>query len=250
MPLPTSVGPLVLPMGPEIVAAPQPKVSLNLGQSVYTAGTRPVGPQVSTIGHLSIPQLPIGMAIQPAQANQSLAPPLVPTSVLGNVLSTLVVPTCVLSTPLTNVATAMPSNSVGADTRPTYVSLGVPLTSVSPLVNTQAMPSVVTAATVPPPLPPVSQDPGIGTPVPSSGTVSFVAGPPAPTVIIRQPESVRPYTGQTSYKSYKEYFERICLCNEWKSPTECARHLLVAMDGAATDAVRGLKAEKLSLIHI
>ena len=153
IPLPTSVGPLVLPMGPEIVAAPQPKVSLNLGQSVYTAGSRPVGPQVSTIGHLSIPQLPIGMAIQPAQANQSLAPPLVPTSVLGNVLSTPVVPTCVLSTPLISVATAMPSNSVGADTRPTYVSLGAPLTSVSPSVKTQTMPSVVTAATVPPSLP-------------------------------------------------------------------------------------------------
>jgi len=53
IPLPTSVGPLVLPMGPEIVAASQRKVSLNLGQSVYTAGTRPVGPQVNTMGHLS-----------------------------------------------------------------------------------------------------------------------------------------------------------------------------------------------------
>ena len=74
--------------------------------------------------------------------------------------------------------------------------------------------------------------------------VSSVAAPPAPTVIIRQPEPVRPYTGQSSYKAYKEYFERVCLCNEWKSPTECARHLLVAMDGAATDAVRGLKAER------
>jgi len=95
IPLPTSVGPLVLPMGPEIVAAPQPKVSLNLGQSVYTAGTRPVGPQVSTIGHLSTPQLPISMAIQPAQAYQSLVPPLVPTSVLGSTLSTSVVPTYV-----------------------------------------------------------------------------------------------------------------------------------------------------------
>jgi len=116
IPLPTSVGPLVLPMGPEIVAASQPKVSLSLGQSVYTAGTRPVGPQVSSIGHLSTPQLPIGMAIQPAQAYSSLAPPLVPTSVLGSMLSTPVVPTCVLSTPLTNVATAMPSTSVGADT--------------------------------------------------------------------------------------------------------------------------------------
>jgi len=92
--------------------------------------------------------------------------------------------------------------------------------------------------------PHVSQDPGIGGPIPSSGTVSFVAAPSAPTVIIRQPEPVRPYTGQSSYKAYKEYFERVCLCNEWKSPTECTRHLLVAMDGAATDAVIGLKAEK------
>jgi len=154
IPLPTSVGPLDFPMGPEIVAAPQPKVSLNLGQSVYTAGTRPVGPQVNTIGHLSTPQLPVGMAIQPAQAYQSLAPPLVPTSVLGSTLLTPVVPTCVLSTPLTNVAIAMPSTSIGADTRPTYVSLGVPLTSVSPLVSTKDVPSVVTTATAPPPLPP------------------------------------------------------------------------------------------------
>ena len=38
VPLPTSIGPLVLPMGPETVAVPQPKVSLNLGQSVYTDG--------------------------------------------------------------------------------------------------------------------------------------------------------------------------------------------------------------------
>jgi len=245
IPLPTSIGPLVLPKGPEFVAAPQPKVSLDVGQAVYTAGTRPVGPQVSTIGHLSTPQLPIGMVIKPAQAYQSLAPPLVPTSVLGSTLSTSAAPTCVLSTPLTNVATAVPLAAVGADTRPTYVSLGVPLTSAPPLVSTNAVPFVVTTASAPPPpLPPVSQDPGSGGPMPSSGTVSFVAVPPAPTVIIRQPEPVRPYTGQSTYKAYKEYFERVCLCNEWKSPTECARHLLVAMDGAATDAVKGLKAEK------
>ena len=65
-------------------------------------------------------------------------------------------------------------------------------------------------------------------------------------MVIKQPEPVRPYTGTTSYKAYKEYFERICVCNEWNSQTECARHLLVAMDGAASEAVRGLKAEKES----
>ena len=217
-----------------------------MGQAVYTTGTRPVGPQVTTIGHLSTPHLPVGMAIQPAQANPSLVPPLVPTSVATSTLSTSIVPAYTMLTPSISVATAMPSSSVVADTRPTYVSLGVPLTSAPPLVSATAVPSVVATASVPPSsLPPVSQDPGTGGPPPlPSGTVSSVAALPAPTVIIRQPEPVRPYTGQSSYKAYKEYFERVCQCNDWNSPTECARHLLVAMDGAATDAVRGLKAEK------
>ena len=73
-----------------------------------------------------------------------------------------------------------------------------------------------------------------------------VAAPPAPTVVVKQPEPVRPYTGTTSYKAYKEYFKRICVCNDWKTPTECARHVLVATDGAASEAVRGLKAEQNS----
>ena len=163
---------------------------MNLRQAVYTAGTRPVGPQVSTIGHLCTPQLPIVMAIQPAQAYPSLAPPLVPTPVLGG-MSAPVGPTCVMSTPFTNVATAMPLTSVGADTGPTYVSPGVPLTSAQPMVETKAVSNVATTANAPPPLPPVSQDPGTGGPTPSSGTVSSVA---APTIILKQPEPVRPYT--------------------------------------------------------
>ena len=115
------------PKGPEFVAAPQPKIGLDMGQAVYTAGTRPVGSQVTTIGHLSTPHLPVGMAVQPAQVNPSLVPPLVPTSVVASTLSTAVVPAYTMLTPSTSIATAMPSSSVVADTRPTYVSLGAPL---------------------------------------------------------------------------------------------------------------------------
>ena len=122
-----------------------------MGQAVYTAGTRPIGPQVTTIGHLSTPHLPVGMAIQPAQINQSLVPPLVPTSMAGSMLSTSVVPTHAMLTPSTSIATAMPSASMVADTRPTYVSLGGPLTSVSPVVSATAVPSVVMTASAPPP---------------------------------------------------------------------------------------------------
>ena len=132
---------------------------LDMGQAVYTAGTRPVGPQVTTLGHLSTPHLSVGMAIRPAQVNPSLVPSLVPTSVVGSTLSTSVVPTFAMPAPSTSIATAMPPASMVADTRPTYVSLGVPLTSVSPLVSATAVPSVVMTASAPPPsLPPVSQD--------------------------------------------------------------------------------------------
>ena len=142
-PLPTSFGPLVLPKGPEFVATPQPKVGLDLGQALYTAGTRPVGPQVTTVGHLSTPHLPVGMAIQPAQVNPSLVPPLVPMSAVSSTLSTSVVPAYTVLTPSISIATAMPLSSVVADTRPTYVSLGAPLTSAPPLVSATAVPSVV-----------------------------------------------------------------------------------------------------------
>jgi len=33
-------------------------------------------------------------------------------------------------------------------------------------------------------------------------------------VVVKQPEPVRPYTAATSYKAYKEYFERIYVCND------------------------------------
>ena len=129
--------------------------------------------QVTTIGHLSTPHLPVGVAIQPGQVNPSLVPPLVPTSIAGSTLSTFVVPTYAMPTPSTSVATAMPSAPMVADTRPTYVSLGVPLTSAPPLVSATAVPSVVTTASAPPPpLPPVSQDSGAGGPPPPLGTVS------------------------------------------------------------------------------
>ena len=70
----------------------------------------------------------------------------------------------------------MPSASMVADTRPTYVSLGVPLTSASPVVSATAVPPVVMTASAPPPsLPPVSQDPGIGGLPPPSGTVNSLS---------------------------------------------------------------------------
>jgi len=62
----------------------------------------------------------------------------------------------------------------------------------------------------------------------------------APVVIVKQPQPVKPYSGQTSYKGFKEYFARLALCNGWTTKVEKAQNLLVAMEGAAAEAVRGL----------
>ena len=121
--------------------------------------------------------------------------------------------TCVAPTLPTSVVAAMPSTVAEADTRQTYVSLRVPLTSAPPIIGTKAVPlaSVVTTVGVPPP---TSRDPAVESSGQTSGIVGPVAVPPALMVVIKQPEPVRPYTGMTSYKAYKEYFERICVCNE------------------------------------
>jgi len=249
VPLPSSEGPLIIPRGPEVVATPLPVASPVVGaQQVH----RPVSAKpLDVVSHLSA-----GLS---SYTQRYVAPPVpMPTCVPGSMmpvpaappLYTGVMPTCsppmlpsgIVSAPPSSVAVSVPIVAFGTDTRSTFVSLGVALSSVPPIVDTKLVPaaSVVTSTGAPP----TSQEPaGAGTGQ-SSATVVPAATPPAPTVVAKQPEPVRPYTGTTSYKAYNEYFERICVCNDWKTPTECARHLLVAMNGAAPEAVRGLKAEQ------
>ena len=66
----------------------------------------------------------------------------------------------------------------------------------------------------------------------------------APTVVVKQPQPTKTYTGQSSWKQYKEYFTRLALCNGWTTNVEKAQNLLVALEGAAAETVRGLTAEK------
>jgi len=141
VPLPTSHGPLVIPRGPVVAATPQPLVNPDVGQAMYTAGAQPVGSLIGSkpLGD-PVSHLPTCLATYPAYAQQCLAPPLVPGSVLPAPTASLYagpVSTCVTSTPPTSVVASMPSSVVGADTRPTYISLGVPVTSAPPIVDTK-----------------------------------------------------------------------------------------------------------------
>jgi len=62
-----------------------------------------------------------------------------------------------------------------------------------------------------------------------------------PTVIVRPPTAPKGYSGNTSYKAYKEYFERLSICNRWTSNLVKAQNLLINLDGAVSEAVHGLE---------
>jgi len=83
VPLPTSRGPLVIPWGPVVAATPQPLVNPDVSQAMHTAGAQPISSLVSSkpLGD-PVSHLPTGLAAYPAYAQQCLALPPVPSSVL------------------------------------------------------------------------------------------------------------------------------------------------------------------------
>ena len=64
---------------------------------------------------------------------------------------------------------------------------------------------------------------------------------PIPTVVVRPPITPKLYKGDASYNAYKEYFERLSVCNGWTTPIEKAQNLIISLDGPAAETVRGLE---------
>ena len=159
------------------------------------------------------------MTTQSANVLQCLAPPVPTLPFLSQgAITTITSPLATASTlpPATLVPQKYGSLPVllanpGVNTQPTFVGLGTPLSYVPPSVDAKSLPlsGVVTAPDVSLPQPSAGQTSGRGQPVTASVT---------PTIIVRQPKVVRPYTGATSYNAYREYFERLFQCNSRMCP--------------------------------
>jgi len=108
------------------------------------------------------------------------------------------------------------------------------LVSVPPVVTNVSAPPIVTTVQ--------ATTSSVSTSVVPVATVT--AAPAALIVVVKQPQLTKPYTSQTSWKSYKEYFTRLALCNGWTTGVEKAQNLLIAMEGAVAETVRGLTADK------
>ena len=62
--------------------------------------------------------------------------------------------------------------------------------------------------------------------------------PTVPVVVVRQLQPLRPYSGTTSWKSFREYFLRICKANSWQTDEEKLTYLVLALDGAAIEILK------------
>ena len=92
---------------------------------------------------------------------------------------------------------------------PTQVSL---VGSVLPAATLVSVPPVVTSDSA---VPVVTTVQATSSNISTSVAPVATAAPAAPIIVVKQPQPTKPYTGQTSWKSYKEYFTRLALCNGW-----------------------------------
>jgi len=155
------------------------------------------------------------------------------------VSSSVVAPSAAVSTAAcTAPSHEVPVANIQLPIKPQAGTMPTPIVTQTSLVS--AVPHVVTSVSAPPAMTTVSVPPVMTTVQATTSSVSTSVAPvatvtaaqAAPIVVVKQPQPTKPYTGQTSWKSYKGYFTRLALCNGWTTGVEKAQNLFIAMEGA------------------
>jgi len=89
-------------------------------------------------------------------------------------------------------------------------------------------------------VPPTSVQLGANT-ASTSTTTSPVATPTIPSVVVKQLTQPKPFNGTSSWKAYKEYFERVCAVNGWSTHQEKAQNLMLALEGSAAEILKDVE---------
>jgi len=83
---------------------------------------------------------------------------------------------------------------------------------------------------MPPPIPSTTSTPVVAVPqIFSQSVLTFIA---------KQPQMPKPYSGVTSYQSFKEHFERICRVNAWTTTKDKVQNLTLALEGPAAEILK------------
>jgi len=227
-----------VPETPPMIA--QPVVTPALGTFPILAP--PVLGQLSVVSAThTAPTVPLNLRTIP-QARPSVVSPSVVAP--GAAVST---------TACTAPSHEVPVANIQLPVKPPAGTMPTPIATIpTPTSLVSAVPLVVTSVSAPPAVTTVSVLPVVTTVQATTLSVStsvapvvtVTAAPAASIVVVKQPQPTKPYTGQTSWKSYKEYFTRLALCNGWMTGVEKAQNLLIAMERASAETVGGLTADK------
>ena len=57
-------------------------------------------------------------------------------------------------------------------------------------------------------------------------------------VLVKQFQPAKPYSGASSWKGYREYFERLATVNDWTTTEQKTEQLALALEGPASEVLR------------
>ena len=148
-----------------------------------------------------------------------------------------------VAVPVAPVTSSMPSTTSATSTTGSSTTATTTTTTTSP---TQPSSVAVTGATVVTPATTTS-----GTTTPSSTTTTtlttastssaatvLTTSATAPVVVVRQLQTVRPYNGTSSWKLFRDHFNRVAKVNGWTSNDDLIQHLTLSLEGAAAEVLR------------
>jgi len=138
------------------------------------------------------------------------------------------------------VYTQPQTTTVTIQSQSTMVTQAVPNSAVNfnalPQGMTASADNVVPPPTVmPPPMPPTIHSTPTAS-VPQTFTQSI------PTFIVKQPQLPKPYSGATSWRFFREHFERICRVNSWISTADKVQNLTLVLEGPAAEILKDINA--------
>jgi len=163
--------------------------------------------------------VPMGTATSSVASTTSLPGPSPVATVIGaSPATTSVAGTSSVQPPssVAGVTGALPSTSVDGTSAPstTAATASTSATTVSSATTT------TTAAVTTP-----------SVAVTSSSTTT-------PVVVVRQLQAVRPYSGSTSWKLFRDHFGRVAKVNAWTTDEDLVQHLTLALEGPAAEVLR------------
>jgi len=229
-----------------VAVPPSSMTATTSDMTSYPSGQYSVGAPVFTIQ--PTPQIPAATVSMPSCATVMPCPPtqnFVASGADAVQGSTLPVPVVVAGTSSTTVAAC---GSASTDVKST-VDGAVPPTSAAGVAGQSSTTSTSTGSgagspsgTSPQPPPPVSNGSSTSpassaTAVPPPSTTSTSSTSP-PVVVVRQFQTVRPYSGKSSWKLFRDHFCRVAKVNSWTTPEGQIQFLMLSLEGAAAEVLR------------